>query len=630
MEHSRLKNTAFSAATVALLFLLCEAVLRIAGFVGHDDADFRFIVRRVDNDLLCPDVVEDRTLFWKLRPSATLDLDGTPVRSNSLGFRTPEVRTNPAQDNFRIVYLGDSTTFGWRVPEHDRYSDVLQRVLESVCPGRQFETINLAIPGFSSFQARRTFETVGRSYNPDVVVVCVGTNDRQPSQDMPDEDVAKRIARPRRLHRLLSHARLYQLLRAVIAGARPSWGEPDVEPRVSPAAYERNLTALAGACAQAGADLIVVAPLRGRRYDDAPAKRPNAYRLALQRLVRGNRLRCVHVRSMTERSHVPNSHLFADIYHPNTLGHALVAVHLFEAIAKLPSFAACLKQANAETPRARVAQAQEHLFNQRPAEGMAHALLAMDDLDDALGLVVAGYTQLGAYEDAIRTGLDHRGRVLWSPGACAELARAYWLSGMPDSAVELLEHAVHIAPGLAAAKKRLDALTRVLKPASPRPRADSTEEYTQAICWALEEKEYDRAAQLSHAAARSYPEHGAFRFWRAKALRLQGEWRRAYAGLAVLSLTHHWHGDARIEAAQCLEELGELEQAFPLAKAAADLKPFSWRTQMAMAALAERTCSYREGLRAAHRALALKPKDQAARALLERLKQGDRRPKESP
>ena len=627
-EHSLLKKATFAAGTVALLFALIEAALRIGGFAGVDDRDSRFIVRRIHN--LCPDIVADRTLFWKLRPDATFDLDGTPVRTNSLGFRTPDAHPAPDPNTCRIVYLGDSATFGRRVKEHERYSDVLQRMLESVFPGRQLETINLAIPGFSSFQARRTFETVGRSCNPDVVVVCVGTNDRQPSQDMPDEDAARQIARPRRLHALLSHARVYQLLRAIVTAVAQGWRERDVKQRVSPAEYERNIAALAEACRRAGAELIVLDCPRGRRYGNPYVKQPSAYRQANRRLARAMKMTYVQARSMTERSRAANSHLFGDTHHPNRLGHAVMAVHLFEAIAKLPSFAPYAKQADGKTARARAAEAQEHLLGQRVAEGIAHALLVMDDLDDALALVVAGFTQLGAYEDAIGAGLDHRGRVLWSPGVCVELARAYWLSGMPQSAVELLEHAVHLAPGLDAARKRLDALTRLLEPASPRPRPESVDEYAQAICWALEEQEYDRAARLSQAAARRYPDHCVFRFWRGRALWLQGEWKEAYASLAALSLTHRLHGDARLEAAQCLEKLGELEQAFLLAKAAADLKPFSWRTQRTMAALAERTCSYRDGLRAAHRALALNPKDQATRALLARLQQGKSPRKENP
>ena len=634
-SSSRLKNVAFSAVTVAAVFVLCEAVLRIGGFKGRNETDFRFIVRRMDNDLLCPDVVEDPVLFWKLRPNATFDFDGTPVRSNSLGFRTPEAKLEPTEGTCRLLYLGDSTTFGWQVEPRQRYSDVLQLMLESVYPDCPFETINLAIPGFSSFQARRVLETLGQRYRPNFVVISVGTNDQQPARDFPDEEVASRITKPPRLHQLLSHFRVYQLLRTIVRAVIVRGDAADTSRRVPPAAYGRNLAAVADLCREIKAEPIILAFARGRRLSDRRKTSAAGHRELAGQLAKRKAVVYAPARSMTELSSMPNSHLFGDIHHPNRAGHIVLAAHLFGTLTELPSFTPLTEPTSPDTGPAgsaarrwetekvhrRVQAARQHLSEGRVAESLAHALVAVHAHDDALALTIAGYTRIGAYDDAIRMGLSFAGRTLWAPDACVALARALRLSGMPESAMEILERAVFIAPGHGLAQKRLEALKKALHPASSRRRPDSVEEFVQAICWALNEKDYVRADLASHTATQRFPEQAVFRYWRAVALMRQEEWRRAYQLLAELSKAHLWHGDARLAAAHCEERLGHLEEAFLLAKAATTVKPFSWRTNLAAARLAELTWSTADGLRAAHRTIALNPASQEAHAQLQRLQQ---------
>src|SRR5438093_278244 len=67
---------------------------------------------------------------------------------------------------FRIVCLGDSVTFGFRVPlvfpdkptVYDPYAQPYPRLLEdrlrAANPGRWIEVIALAVPGYSSHQGR--------------------------------------------------------------------------------------------------------------------------------------------------------------------------------------------------------------------------------------------------------------------------------------------------------------------------------------------------------------------------------------------------------------------------------------------------------------------------------------------
>ena len=104
---------------------------------------------------------------------------GLKVRfqSNPLGFRSHDLPGKKAAGTFRIVFLGDSTTFGWGVEQAERFSDVLAKRLNARRDGRRYEVINLGIPGYTSWHGRQAFEHYGLPWSPDMVIMSFGAND---------------------------------------------------------------------------------------------------------------------------------------------------------------------------------------------------------------------------------------------------------------------------------------------------------------------------------------------------------------------------------------------------------------------------------------------------------------------
>ena len=74
-------------------------------------------------------------------------------------------------DGFRIITLGDSFTYGLFVNTYENYTERLEDYLAGVCPnGRQYEVINLGVPGYDIGYSAERFRLRGQKYDPDLVV----------------------------------------------------------------------------------------------------------------------------------------------------------------------------------------------------------------------------------------------------------------------------------------------------------------------------------------------------------------------------------------------------------------------------------------------------------------------------
>jgi lysophospholipase L1-like esterase len=111
------------------------------------------------------------------RPRSEATLMGVPVRINGDGLRDrdyPIERTGAR----RLVFLGDSLTFGWGVEEDLRFESILERELGKRAPT---EIINLGTGNYNTVQEVELFLAKGMKYKPDEVVVFWFVNDAEPT-----------------------------------------------------------------------------------------------------------------------------------------------------------------------------------------------------------------------------------------------------------------------------------------------------------------------------------------------------------------------------------------------------------------------------------------------------------------
>ncbi|MEO8576504.1 MAG: SGNH/GDSL hydrolase family protein [Gemmatimonadales bacterium] len=98
-------------------------------------------------------------------------------RANSLGFLDRESPGAKQPGTFRILALGDSFVEAQQVPIADKFHVLLEGMLAKRYPGRRLETAALGRSGAGTSAELAYYETYGRAFRPDLVVVVFVHND---------------------------------------------------------------------------------------------------------------------------------------------------------------------------------------------------------------------------------------------------------------------------------------------------------------------------------------------------------------------------------------------------------------------------------------------------------------------
>ena len=181
----------------------------------------------------------DPLLGYSFIPSCVGDVNGTPIRTNALGLRGDEL---PQDARRRILAIGDSCTWGFRVSEAESYPAVLQRVLDERTGAKRYSVINAGTPGFTSHHGLLYLRERGILLRPALVLIGYEWND-----GLPMGEVAQRLERVRRFQGLLQ---LDDWLRAnstffrLVEYHTASQTTPILESQVVPAKYRENVVAM--------------------------------------------------------------------------------------------------------------------------------------------------------------------------------------------------------------------------------------------------------------------------------------------------------------------------------------------------------------------------------------------------
>ena len=101
---------------------------------------------------------------------------GATVTHNSMGNRGPEAALGKRAGVRRIVFIGDSQTWGYGVGDDETIPAQLSALLNGG-GGAPSEVLNLGVGGYGTDQAFLKYLVQGRLYAPDAVVLTVFKND---------------------------------------------------------------------------------------------------------------------------------------------------------------------------------------------------------------------------------------------------------------------------------------------------------------------------------------------------------------------------------------------------------------------------------------------------------------------
>ena len=108
---------------------------------------------------------------------------GLSYKTNGMGFRERNFEFKKPKNVYQILVLGDSVTFGTAVANEQRYTQVLERMLEQFLkksPHKKFskiEVLNFGVAGYATDQERDLAQAILKIVDCSLVIVGLFHND---------------------------------------------------------------------------------------------------------------------------------------------------------------------------------------------------------------------------------------------------------------------------------------------------------------------------------------------------------------------------------------------------------------------------------------------------------------------
>jgi lysophospholipase L1-like esterase len=124
---------------------------------------------------------EPRPLGWSALPRyeglAVDQFSAVPTTTNELGMRDPPFTKARAEAARRILFLGDSITFGGGVPDGETFPNLVETILAREQGRGTVACFNAGVPAYDTVQELAMLERVGSTIRPHAVVLGWYRND---------------------------------------------------------------------------------------------------------------------------------------------------------------------------------------------------------------------------------------------------------------------------------------------------------------------------------------------------------------------------------------------------------------------------------------------------------------------
>src|SRR5215213_4746973 len=347
----RLLYMAFVYAVFLLLLLLIEVIARVA-LPRVEGLELFVATPQQKMQVASPQqssIFEgDPLLLWRLKPNLDHAIwDFTVVSTNAQHFRADyPIGAKPA-GTFRVVCLGDSVTFGYRVPpvwpdkpkdynpEWQPFPMLLEKELRKANPNRRIEVFPMAVPGYTSHQGLAWLRRDIDYLQPDMVIASFGWNDASVSE-VADRDAIDTRWFPVAVRWLIDHSQVFaHATRWLRSRNPPTTTRAAPVPRVSETEYVNNFHAIVSVARDHQASVIIIgAPYRDSTTNPPEAQLMTSYRVALKSAMQQSQTPYLEILELTEAAGTVNQGFFGELIHPNHIGHRLMASELLKLMSQ--------------------------------------------------------------------------------------------------------------------------------------------------------------------------------------------------------------------------------------------------------------------------------------------------------
>ncbi|MBU1701743.1 MAG: hypothetical protein KJ970_16385 [Candidatus Eisenbacteria bacterium] len=345
---SRGMSILFTITATLLVLLIVEIGLRVAGFEYHNIPRY---IQFADDKYKYPerhkgqyDFIPDDHLFWRLRAN------NPALQTNGHGYRGGEFTTDKPEGTTRIIALGGSCTFGLRAAFS--YTTALQQFLNKNDSGLKYEVINTGVPGYSSFQGLRLYETELTNLKPDIITVYFGWNDHWLARHFQDKDQILPSKSTQFILDTASKVRILQALLRLSVSIRKAAGSEAKSPlhRVEREDYRQNLERIIACAKRRGTQVVLItAPAAYAQWTDVPDNLVNdgfiidkasllkihsEYNHVVREVARNTGNLLVDCAAIFDNIPDKSSLFGKDGIHPNAPGHVEIGKQIFMGFAR--------------------------------------------------------------------------------------------------------------------------------------------------------------------------------------------------------------------------------------------------------------------------------------------------------
>jgi len=178
-------NFVFLLTSVFLFLIVAEFV----AWLTYDIEEYHNVI--MEHQSASARILEDSRLIYDLKPNFRGYVTETLVELNSMGFRDYDFSFKKDDGVKRILFLGDSITFGYALKKEQTFEDIIEQRLRD--RQENYEVINAGIPGYNTVMHYFSLKEKGMKYEPDIIIMQFTINDLDKVQFLDIEKNGKKV-----------------------------------------------------------------------------------------------------------------------------------------------------------------------------------------------------------------------------------------------------------------------------------------------------------------------------------------------------------------------------------------------------------------------------------------------------